>query len=148
FKVLAQNDLPKPKLLEAFSVEESACLFATMSFWQGVDVRGATLSVVAMDRLPFPRPDDPLIQARRERAGEDAFRLVDLPRAATLLAQGAGRLIRSSADSGLVAVLDRRLVTASYGLMLRDALPPMRFTTRRDEAMTFLASIRTAPVAQ
>jgi len=142
FTLLAQNDLPKPKLLEAFNLDESACLFATMSFWQGVDMPGATLSVVAIDRLPFPRPDDPLMQARRERAGEGAFWLVDLPRAATFLAQGAGRLIRSSDDSGLVAVLDRRLATASYGRTLRAALPPMRFTTKRDEAMAFLAEIR------
>jgi len=141
YTLLAQNDLPKAKLLEAFRSEESACLFATMSFWQGVDVPGATLSVVAIDRLPFGRPDDPLLQARRERAGEGAFRLVDLPRAAMLLAQGTGRLIRSSSDSGVVAVLDRRLATAGYGGVLRAALPPMRFTTRREEAMAFLASI-------
>ncbi len=146
FMVLAQNDLPKPKLLEVFNVEESACLFATMSFWQGVDVPGTTLSVVAIDRLPFPRPDNPLIQARRERAGDGAFRLVDLPRAAMLLAQGAGRLIRSSADSGLVAVLDRRLATAGYARTLRAALPPMPFTTHREEALAFLGSIRITPV--
>ncbi len=141
FKVLAQNDLPKRKLVESFSDEESACLFATMSFWQGVDVPGATLSMVAIDRLPFPRPDDPLLQARRDRAGERAFGLVDLPRAATLLAQGAGRLIRSSTDRGVVAVLDRRLATAGYGRSLRGALPPMRFTTRREDVLDFLSSM-------
>lgn len=141
FEVLAQNDLPKSKLLEVFREEESVCLFATMSFWQGVDVPGATLSVVAIDRLPFPRPDDPLLSARREHAGEGAFNVVDLPRAATLLAQGAGRLIRSSSDSGVVAVLDRRLATAGYGRLLRAALPPMRFTTKRDEAMSFLVAL-------
>jgi len=142
FAVLAQNDLPKSKLLEAFRAEESSCLFATMSFWQGVDVPGATLSVVAIDRLPFPRPDDPLLEARRHRAGEGAFRTVDLPRAATLLAQGAGRLIRSSSDRGLVAVLDRRLATAGYGRLLRAALPPMPLTTKRQEAMSFLGATR------
>jgi ATP-dependent DNA helicase DinG len=140
--VLAQNDLPKRMLIEAFEKDQSSCLFATMSFWQGVDVPGATLSVVAIDRLPFPRPDDPLLISRRERAGDNAFRLVDLPKAATLLAQGAGRLIRSSRDSGMVAVLDRRLATAGYSRVLRQALPPMRFTTRRPEAMSFLASLR------
>ncbi len=82
-----------------------------MGFWQGVDVPGATLSLVTIDRLPFPRPDEPLLQARRERARADAFRMVDLPRAATLLAQGAGRLIRSTTDRGVVAVLDPRLAT-------------------------------------
>lgn len=148
FTLLAQNDLPKTKLLEAFNHEESACLFATMSFWQGVDVPGTTLSVVAIDRLPFPRPDDPLVQARRERAGERAFWLVDLPRAATFLAQGVGRLIRSSRDSGLVAVLDRRLATSSYGRALRAALPPMRFTTQRAEAMSFLGRIRNDATGQ
>ncbi|HXQ61981.1 MAG TPA: ATP-dependent DNA helicase [Acidimicrobiales bacterium] len=141
YRVLAQNDLPKAKLLEVFTLDESSCLFATMSFWQGVDVPGATLSLVAIDRLPFPRPDDPLLQARRERAGDAAFRLVDLPRATTLLAQGAGRLIRSSTDTGVVAVLDRRLATAGYRRTMLDALPPMRFTTKRSEVVAFLRSI-------
>jgi ATP-dependent DNA helicase DinG len=145
YRVLAQNDLPKPKLLEAFATEESSCLFATMSFWQGVDVPGATLSLVAVDRLPFPRPDDPLLEARRERAGDAAFRVVDLPRAATLLAQGAGRLIRSTVDTGVVAVLDRRLATAGYRRTLLEALPPMRFTTKRAEALAFLRSIAAGP---
>ena len=141
FPVLAQNDLPKPALLDAFRDEEAACLFATMSFWQGVDVPGATLSLVVLDRLPFGRPDDPLLQARRERAGDAAFRTVDLPRAATLLAQGAGRLIRSTDDRGVVAVLDRRLATAGYRRALLEALPPMPFTTDRQEIRAFLRGI-------
>jgi ATP-dependent DNA helicase DinG len=144
FRVLAQNELPKARLLEAFTAEESSCLFATMSFWQGVDVPGATLSLVAIDRLPFPRPDDPLLEARRERAGAGAFRLVDLPRATTLLAQGAGRLIRSSTDTGVVAVLDPRLATAGYRRTMIDALPPMRVTTARADALAFLRSIADA----
>jgi ATP-dependent DNA helicase DinG len=138
FPIYAQGDLPKQKLLEAFGDDESACLFATVSFWQGVDIPGRTLSLVALDRLPFARPDDPLFQARRERAGNQAFGAVDLPRAATLLAQGAGRLIRSSSDSGVVAVLDKRLATASYGRILRASLPPMRWTTDRQVAVGFL----------
>jgi ATP-dependent DNA helicase DinG len=138
FPIYAQGDLPKPKLLEAFSNDEAACLFATVSFWQGVDVPGRTLTLVAVDRLPFARPDDPLVQARRDRAGERAFSLVDLPRAATLLAQGAGRLIRSADDTGVVAVLDRRLATASYGRILRASLPPMRWTTDRRTVVGFL----------
>ncbi|MHB8329477.1 MAG: ATP-dependent DNA helicase, partial [Acidimicrobiales bacterium] len=144
FTVLAQNDLPKPKLIDAFAGEEAACLFATMSFWQGVDVPGSTLSLVTLDRLPFPRPDDPLLQARRDRFGGAAFRSVDLPRAATLLAQGAGRLIRSGSDSGVVAVLDRRLATSGYRHALLEALPPMRFTTDRQEALSFLRDIASA----
>ncbi len=141
FTVLAQGDLPKPALVAAFAGEESSCLFATMSFWQGVDVPGATLSLVAVDRLPFPRPDDPLLEARRERAGEAAFRLVDLPRAATLLAQGAGRLVRSATDRGVVAVLDRRLATAGYRRAFLEVLPPMPFTTERARALSFLEAI-------
>jgi ATP-dependent DNA helicase DinG len=140
FRVLAQNELPKTKLLEEFTAEESSCLFATMSFWQGVDIPGPTLSLVTIDRLPFPRPDDPLLEARRERAGDGAFRLVDLPRATTLLAQGAGRLIRSSTDRGVVAVLDRRLATAGYRRTMIETLPPMPFTTKRPEVLAFLQS--------
>jgi ATP-dependent DNA helicase DinG len=138
FRILAQGELPKPALVEAFAREESACLFATMSFWQGLDVPGPTLSLVTIDRVPFPRPDDPLFEARRERAGPAAFRTVDLPRAATLLAQGAGRLIRSSHDRGVVAVLDPRLATASYRWDLVRALPPMGRTRHRSEAEAFL----------
>ena len=141
YRVLAQNDLPKTKLLEAFSGEESSCLFATVSFWQGVDVPGTTLSLVTIDRLPFPRPDDPLLEARRARAGEGAFRIVDLPRATTLLAQGAGRLIRSSTDTGVVAVLDPRLAKAGYRRTMLEALPPMRLTTKRAEVLDFLRSL-------
>jgi ATP-dependent DNA helicase DinG len=145
YRVLAQNDLPKPALVDAFANEESACLFATMSFWQGVDVPGPTLSLVAVDRIPFPRPDDPLLEARRERAGGRAFAEVDLPRAATLLAQGAGRLIRSTTDRGVVAVLDRRLAMAGYARELRAALAPMPFTTDRSRAVEFLAAITACP---
>jgi len=141
FRVLAQGDLPKAKLLDAFATEDSACLFATMSFWQGVDVPGPSLSLVALDRLPFPRPDDPLLQARRDRAGEAAFRTVDLPRAATLLAQGAGRLVRSSTDTGVVAVLDSRLARAGYRRALLATMPPMRRTTDREEVLAFLRAI-------
>ncbi len=141
FEVLAQGDRPKAKLLDAFSSDHAACLFATMSFWQGVDVPGATLSLVTLDRLPFSRPDEPLLVARRERAGADAFRVVDLPRAATLLAQGAGRLIRSSTDRGVVAVLDSRLATANYRPALLAGLPPMKRTIDHAEVVAFLEAI-------
>ena len=110
-----------------------------MGFWQGVDIPGRALSLVTIDRLPFPRPDDPLLQARRDRAGAGAaFRLVDLPRAATLLAQGAGRLIRTAEDRGVVAVLDPRLATASYRGVLLSMLPPMRRSVDRSEVESFL----------
>lgn len=138
--VLTQSDLPKPALVEAFAAQEATSLFATMGFWQGIDVPGPSLSLVTIDRIPFPRPDEPLTQARRDKAGTGAFRLVDLPRAATLLAQGAGRLIRSASDRGVVAVLDPRLATATYRWDLVRALPPMRRTKHRAEVETFLSA--------
>jgi ATP-dependent DNA helicase DinG len=142
--ILAQGDLPKPKLVAEFERDEAACLFATMGYWQGVDVPGRTLSLVTIDRLPFPRPDEPLLVARRERAGSAAFRLIDLPRAATLLAQGAGRLIRSASDHGVVAVLDSRLATANYRWDLINALPPMKRTKDRAEVAAFLKTYHEA----
>lgn len=146
WEVLRQDDLPRPALLRRFTDEEETCLFATMSFWQGVDVPGPSLRLVTIDRLPFPRPDEPLVQARREHARADAFRLVDLPRAATLLAQGTGRLIRTATDRGVVAVLDPRLATNQrYRWDLVRALPPMRRTRERGDAEAFLRSLRDAP---
>ena len=139
YPVLVQGELPKARLLAIFSEDESSCLFATMGFWQGVDVPGRSLSLVTLDRLPFGRPDDPLLEARRERAGEAAFRLVDLPRAAALLAQGAGRLIRAADDHGVVAVLDPRLATAGYRGVLLASMPPFRRTTDRRQVETLLA---------
>lgn len=141
YPILSQSDLPKPALVEAFRADESACLFATLGFWQGVDVPGQTLSLVTIDRIPFPRPDDPVLEARRELAGSGAFGSVDLPRAGTLLAQGAGRLIRSSADRGVVAVLDSRLATARYRVALLERVPPMKRTLDRDEVVSFLEGI-------
>ena len=138
--LLTQADLPKPALVEAFSSDEHACLFATMGFWQGIDVPGPALSQVVIDRIPFPRPDEPLLQARRDRAGAAAFRVIDLPRAATLLAQGAGRLIRSTTDRGVVAVLDPRLAKAGYRWDLVRALPPMRRTRDRADVEAFLTA--------
>ncbi|HEY2428517.1 MAG TPA: ATP-dependent DNA helicase, partial [Acidimicrobiales bacterium] len=147
YRVMTQADLPKPLLVEQFAGEESSCLFATMGFWQGVDIPGPALSLVVIDRLPFPRPDEPLQQARRERAGAGAFKIVDLPRAATLLAQGAGRLIRTATDRGVVAVLDPRLATATYRWDLVNALPPMRRTRHRQQVAEFLAAGFAATVA-
>ena len=139
--ILSQSDLPKPALVEAFRADETACLFATLGFWQGVDVPGRTLSLVTIDRIPFPRPDDPVLEARRELAGPGAFGTVDLPRAGTLLAQGAGRLIRTGVDRGVVAVLDSRLAKASYRSALLARVPPMKRTLDRDEVVAFLADI-------
>jgi ATP-dependent DNA helicase DinG len=143
--ILSQRDLPKGRLIERFTSEEATSLFATMGFWQGVDVPGRSLSLVTIDRIPFPRPDEPLLEARRERAGSAAFGLIDLPRAATLLAQGAGRLIRSGTDRGVVAVFDPRLARAGYRWDLVNALPPMRRSKDRDDALRTLESIRDQP---
>ena len=140
--ILGQRDLPKPALVAAFAEDPSASLFATMGFWQGIDVPGETLSLVTIDKVPFPRPDEPLLQARREQARAEAFRTIDLPRAAMMLAQGAGRLIRTATDRGVVAVLDPRLANAkSYRWDLLGALPPFRRTKDRAEAEALLREI-------
>ena len=142
FRILTQSELPKPLLTKVFAEDETSCLFATMGFWQGIDVPGRALSMVVIDKLPFARPDEPLLVARREKLGDSAFRLLDLPRAAMLLAQGCGRLIRSSSDRGVVAVLDPRLNSAkSYRRELLQALPPMRRTRHRGDVEAFLAEI-------
>jgi ATP-dependent DNA helicase DinG len=140
--VLTQSDLPKPALVARFSTEEHSCLFATMGFWQGVDVPGPALSLVTIDRIPFPRPDDPLLKARRELLGRAAFEMIDIPRAATLLAQGTGRLIRSRTDRGVVAVFDIRLAKANYRWTLINSLAPMRRTRHRSDVEAFLAHLR------
>ncbi len=127
-RVLAPDDLPRSKLMEEFAADETSCLVGSLGLWQGLDVPGPSVSLVLVDKIPFARPNDPLAMARREEAeglGRDPFRTFDLPRAALLLAQGVGRLIRSSDDRGVVAILDRRLVTAGYGRTLIDSLPPM-----------------------
>ena len=142
FRVMTQSDLPKPALTKTFAEDETSCLFATMGFWQGIDVPGRALSLVTIDKLPFARPDEPLLVARREKAGDNAFKTIDLPRAAMLLAQGAGRLIRTSSDRGVVAIMDPRLNTAkSYRYELLAALPPLKRTRDRSEVETFLAKI-------
>lgn len=142
--ILTQRDLPKPALVQAFTESEETCLFATTGMFQGVDVPGRTLSLVVIDKLPFPRPDDPLLSARREQLGPAAFGEIDVPRAATLLAQACGRLIRNSTDHGVVAVLDSRLGTARYRWDIVKALPPMKRTRHRDEVERFLREIRDA----
>jgi ATP-dependent DNA helicase DinG len=139
--VLTQRDLPKTALVNAFTADESSCLFATAGFFQGVDIPGRTLSLVTIDRIPFPRPDDPLLSARRDLLGPAAFGEIDLPRAATMLAQATGRLIRTANDRGVVAVFDRRLGAATYRWDIINALPPMRRTKERSEAEAFLREI-------
>ena len=140
--ILTPSEIPRQKLIEDFLADESSCIFASQSFFQGIDLPGRTLSLVVLDKLPFPRPDDPLLEARREAVGRDmAFQAIDLPLAATSLAQAAGRLIRTANDKGVVAVLDRRLATANYWRTLIGALPPMTRTRNRDEIEQFLRDI-------
>ena len=142
FTVLHQNDLPKPALIEAFASDETSCLFGTRGLFQGIDVPGPTLSLVTIDRIPFPRPDDPLLSARREQIGDGAFGEIDIPMAATDLAQAAGRLIRTATDIGVVAVLDRRLAKShAYRQQLLAALPPMPRTVDPDEVERFLRNL-------
>lgn len=130
--VLCQGEAQLPELARRFAAEPGTSLFGTMSLWQGIDVPGDTCRLVIIDRIPFPRPDDPLVQARQQaaaRAGGNGFMQVAASHAALLLAQGAGRLIRSVDDRGVVAILDPRLVRARYGPYLRRSLPPFWTTT-------------------
>ncbi len=139
--ILTQRDLPKPALVRAFTDDEASCLFATAGLFQGVDVPGRTLSLVVIDRIPFPRPDDPLLSARRELLGPTAFSEIDIPRASMLLAQASGRLIRNATDRGVVAVMDPRLGKARYRWDVINALPPMKRTRHRSEVEAFLREI-------
>lgn len=132
FPVMCQGDDTTPTLVKRFAASRSSCLFGTLSLWQGVDVPGQSCRLVVIDRLPFPRPDDPLSSARSAdvaRHGGNGFMSVSATHAAIRLAQGAGRLIRTSTDRGVVAVLDSRLATARYGGFLRASLPPLWPTT-------------------
>ncbi|BBE22361.1 ATP-dependent helicase [Arthrobacter sp. MN05-02] len=134
FEILCQGESSLGALVTQFADEPDTCLFGTMSLWQGVDVPGASCRLVVIDRIPFPRPDDPLMTARTRavaRNGGNGFMSVSATHAAVRLAQGAGRLIRAAGDRGVVAVLDSRLATARYGGFLRAALPPFWATTDR-----------------
>ena len=115
-------------LVEKFAQDPTSILLGTMSLWQGVDVPGPSCTLVAIDRIPFPRPDDPVMSARAaeaDAAGGSGFMQVSLPRAALLLAQGTGRLIRSVDDRGVVAILDSRIVNKRYGSILLNSMPPL-----------------------
>ncbi len=122
-------------LVEKFAKDETSILLGTMSLWQGVDVPGNSCILVAIDRIPFPRPDEPVMSARAaqaDAAGGRGFMQVSLPRAALLLAQGTGRLIRSVEDRGVVAILDSRIVTKRYGSVLLNSMPPLWRTSDKD----------------
>ena len=145
--ILCQGDDATGLLVQQFADDEPTCLFGTLSLWQGVDVPGRSLSLVVIDRIPFPRPDDPLSSARQRAVaarGGNGFLTVAATHAALLLAQGAGRLLRSTEDRGMVAILDPRLVTARYGTFLRASLPPFWFTTDSAVARSALGRLVTA----
>ncbi|WP_154563445.1 ATP-dependent DNA helicase [Cutibacterium porci] len=145
--VLCQGEGHLADLTRRFTADPQTCLFGTMSLWQGVDIPGDTCRLVVIDRIPFPRPDDPLMAARSkavEDAGGNGFMTVSAGHAALLLAQGAGRLIRRADDRGVVAVLDPRLVTARYGGFLRASMPPFWTTTDREMAIGALRRLGTS----
>ena len=130
--VLCQGDDNTSALIQRFAQDEATSLFGTLSLWQGVDVPGPSLSLVLIDRIPFPRPDDPLLTARQRAVaarGGNGFMAVAASHAALLLAQGTGRLLRRVDDRGVVAILDSRMATARYSEFLRASLPPFWATT-------------------
>ncbi|MFJ7158590.1 ATP-dependent DNA helicase [Streptomyces sp. NPDC101118] len=142
--ILLQGEETLGELIKTFAGDPATCLFGTLSLWQGVDVPGPSCQLVVMDRIPFPRPDDPLMSARQkavEEAGGNGFMAVAATHAALLMAQGAGRLVRASGDRGVVAVLDPRLATARYGGFLRSSLPDFWYTTDRNQVRKSLAAI-------
>ena len=132
-------------LVEKFAKDETSILLGTMSLWQGVDVPGNSCILVAIDRIPFPRPDEPVMSARAaqaDAAGGSGFMQVSLPRAALLLAQGTGRLIRSVEDRGVVAILDSRIVTKRYGSVLLNSMPPLWRTSDSDVVRASLQRLK------
>ncbi|WP_344568168.1 ATP-dependent DNA helicase [Streptomyces axinellae] len=142
--ILLQGEETLGELIRRFSEDAETCLFGTLSLWQGVDVPGPSCQLVVMDRVPFPRPDDPLMSARQkavEQAGGNGFMAVAATHAALLMAQGAGRLVRATGDRGVVAVLDPRLERARYGSFLRASMPSFWYTTDRNQVRRSLAAI-------
>lgn len=148
--IWCQGDAQLPELARRFAETPSSCLFGTLSLWQGVDLPGDTCQLVIIDRIPFPRPDDPLMSARQrlvEKRGGNGFMTVAAQHAALLLAQGTGRLIRRASDRGVVAILDPRVVTARYGSFLTASMPDMWRTTDRAVALAALRRLDEAAMA-
>ena len=141
FRLLMQGEASKQSLISEFVSVPRAILFATMSFWEGVDIQGEALSCVVIDKLPFESPNDPVLQARMKRieeSGKNPFMSYSLPRAVISLRQGAGRLIRGHSDRGLLMLCDPRIQTARYGRVFVNSLPRMRQTTHQADAVNFL----------
>jgi ATP-dependent DNA helicase DinG len=149
-EVLVQGQWPKRRLIERFRQgaadgQPGCVLVASASFWEGVDVPGDALQLVVIDKLPFPPPNDPLVEARAQRAesqGKKPFMDYFVPEAAVALKQGAGRLIRRESDRGVLVVCDTRLTQMGYGRRLRAALPPMRLLKTQDEFQAVLDELR------
>jgi ATP-dependent DNA helicase DinG len=144
-EVLVQGSEPKRRLLQRFVDGPPAVLVGSHSFWEGIDVVGDALQCVLIDKLPFPPPADPLVEARVRRLeaeGRSAFNDYFVPEAAVALKQGAGRLIRSESDRGLLVICDPRMAEKGYGQRLRRALPPMGWVAREDEAIDWLHRLR------
>lgn len=142
--LLVQGELPRAELLRRYRQATAPVLIGAASFWQGVDVRGEQLSLVVIDKLPFASPDDPVLQARMRalrRAGRDPFSELQLPSAAVTLKQGAGRLIRSECDRGVLMIGDERLVTKGYGRRLLGSLPPFGLTRDAADALDFVVEM-------
>jgi ATP-dependent DNA helicase DinG len=143
YTLLIQGTAPRSRLLDDFSRRDNAVLLGTATFWEGVDIRGPALVVVAIDRLPFAPPGDPFMQARLElvrRSGGDPFRDYQLPQAVLALRQGVGRLIRGDADYGIVIIGDPRMTTRTYGRVFLESLPPMPVVCSVADACAFLAA--------
>ena len=141
YPVLVQGDAPRTELLETFREQAHSVLLGTSSFWEGVDVRGQSLSCVIIDKLPFASPDDPVLQARMkkmEEEGRNPFMEYQLPEAVIALKQGIGRLIRDSDDYGVLMLCDPRLRTRSYGKVFLRSLPDMAYTSQLDTVEEFL----------
>lgn len=142
YPLLVQGEAPRPKLLERFTAEIHSVLLAVASFWEGVDVPGESLSAVIIDKLPFEVPSDPVIMARVEKMKEEGanpFVEFQIPRAILMLRQGVGRLMRTTTDRGLLAILDVRLFTKQYGRLFRQSLPPSPVTRNLPEVQAFFA---------
>jgi ATP-dependent DNA helicase DinG len=147
YPLLLQGTAPRSILLERFKSTPNAVLFATASFWQGVDVPGDQLSCVIVDRLPFAVPSDPIVAARvnaLNEEGRNAFAEYQVPQAVLALKQGFGRLIRSKTDRGVLSLLDNRIQRMAYGKIFMESLPGYARTNDPDDVERFLATAKTA----
>ena len=151
FNILTQGDTSKREMLKEFVDKPNSVLLGTMSFWEGVDVPGDALRCVIIDKLPFESPFDPVIKARlgaMQAEGQNPFMTYQVPRAVITLRQGAGRLIRSSQDKGVLMICDGRLRTTHYGRVFLNSLPKMRRSNNRDKVAAFLARLSSGKVSE